>query len=74
MHPSEDDTPMEISSRVIHGPSEGSGFMADETFFDDEDFEGQVEPITVNFECPYLTNGQPPEVSELAVLKLEKCM
>ena len=64
MHPLEGDGPVQASPRSAAKRDEGgSGFMADDTFFDDEDYQEQVEPIKVNFQCEYLTTGQPAKVT-----------
>ena len=62
VHPLEDDRPVETSSRAATRREEGSGFVGDDTFFDDEDYQEQVEPIKVNFQCEYMTTGEPPKV------------
>ena len=63
VHPLEDDhRPVETSSRAATRREEGSGFVGDDTFFDDEDYQEQVEPIMVNFQCEYMTGASSPEV------------
>ena len=63
------------SSRVV-GKSNtdvaGSGFMADDTFLDDEDYRGSSEAIRVSFQCEYVTSGQSSKVRSSKTMSLKQ--